>query len=180
VAGHRLAPRNFTPFLMKFIKNTLLAGVPFGLFMAVFFAFMRPGPIGLAAGLIGGLFFGLIMAGFVAYQRRKTTAAKPVFPGEELLHDGPANHFRNGEGVGGWLYLTNRRLFFRSHPLNLQPHETDLPLGEIATAAPALTLGLIPNGLVVSTATGASERFVVEQRKSWSTAIAQARTVLAS
>jgi len=159
----------------RFLTNILRTGLPFGFFLGIFSAFFTHGiyrPVIGAA--IGGLLFGLCMAGFVEYQRRQVRN-RPTFSDEELIYDGPANHLFRGEGVGGWLYLTTGRLFFQSHRINLQPHETDLPLNEIAEAAPALTARFIPNGLLVSTVSGTKERFVVDGRNHWSAAIASAK-----
>jgi hypothetical protein len=58
---------------------------------------------------------------------------------------------------------------------NLQNHETDLPLTDIVEASPSLTIGFIPNGLVVRTVSGKRERFVVEGRRRWSAEISGAR-----
>lgn len=41
---------------------------------------------------------------------------------------------RGWEGVGGRLYLTNRRLVFESHAINLQTGTTDIPLADIVDA----------------------------------------------
>ena len=161
---------------MKFLKTTLITGIPFGIAIGAFFYFFFEYRSSmLFSGVFGGFFFGLSMAAFSSYQRRRFAAERPGFPGEEVIHEGPANHFFHGEGVGGWLYLTSRRLFFRSHRINLQPHETDLLLADISSSTPALTAGIIPNGLSVSTVSGSVERFVVEGRKQWSEAIANAK-----
>ena len=60
----------------------------------------------------------------------------PVFVGETMLRNGPANHFVGVEGVGGWLYLTSGRLYFRSHSLNIQNHECSLMLDDVTAHSP--------------------------------------------
>jgi hypothetical protein len=72
--------------------------------------------------------------------------------------------------VGGWLYLTTKRLYFRSHAFNNQNHELVIPLREITNAKRSWTAGIIPNGLTVETAKG-RERFVVNGARSWVEAI---------
>ena len=123
---------------------------------------------GLVTGAASGLAFGLAMAGFMAIQRRRFSRTRPEFRGEELLHDGPANHFVNGEGVGGWLFLTRDRLLFRSHQVNIQPHELSVPLADIAEIQPVRTARIFPNGLRLVTRSGREERFVVEAHRRWS------------
>ena len=161
---------------MNFFSMVLRTGIPFGISMGAFlWFFFGHRSISITSGVLAGVLFGICMALFASYQRRRFQAERPDFHGEELIHEGPANHFFHGEGVGGWLYLTTGRLLFRSHRVNLQPHETDLPLNEISTATPSATAGFIPNGLSISTASGAVERFVVEGRKQWSDAITNAK-----
>lgn len=163
----------------KYLAATLRCGIPFGVIMAVPFSFTTGWRVGISAGLVAGLLFGVIMAVFVGWQKRRFQTERPDFTGEQLLWEGPANHFLRGEGVGGWLYLTTRRLLFRSHAFNIQRHETDLPLVDIAEASPVLTAGFIPNGLLVCTRSGRRERFVVEQRQRWSAEITSARKRIA-
>jgi hypothetical protein len=130
---------------------------------------------GTPLGLLIGLFFGFAMAASTSVLRRRFQTVRPDFSDEQLLFEGPANHFSGLEAAGGWLYLTTRRLLFRSHRLNFQPHETNLPLEDIVKASPTLTAGLIPNGLLVNTISGRRERFVVDNRKRWSDAISKAK-----
>lgn len=165
---------------MKFLRTMLLAGVIFSLFMVLFLSLN-----GLIAYgywhvswrivVIGGIVFGFFTATNAAIVRRYFQRNRPDFHNEELIYEGPANHCYRWENTGGWLYLTTRRLLFRSHRINLQPHETDLSLSEIIRAEPSKT-GIIPNGLRIVIATGAVERFVVEGRHQWSDAIAQAKS----
>jgi hypothetical protein len=157
--------------MLRFIKMTAFAGVPFGLLMGLFFTFrsVNPfavGPFGLVLGLAAGLLFGLLTATFAAWQRSRFTREDPCLEDEQLLKQGPANHFLGLEGVGGWLYLTDKRLLFRSHRFNVQNHEVSMPLDEIVEAQVCPTAWIIPNGLRVVT-TQKAERFVVEGRRTW-------------
>ncbi|HEY6154725.1 MAG TPA: hypothetical protein VIW07_13375 [Candidatus Udaeobacter sp.] len=161
--------------MIRFVVSTLRSGIPFGIAMAITIWFIVGSRLALSGGVVAGLLFGILMAAFVTFQRRRFLAQQPDFPDEEVVWQGPANHFFNGEGVGGWLYLTTRRLFFRSHAVNIQRHETNLLLADIAEATPRLTAGFIPNGLLVRTASGAEERFVVDGRKRWCSEITNAK-----
>lgn len=87
--------------------------------------------------------------------------------GEVILKEGPANHFKGIEAVGGKLQLTNRRLIFRSHALNVQTHEESYLLADIASVRTRNTLGIVPNGLAVIFNDGREERFVLYGRKKW-------------
>lgn len=157
--------------MATFAKNAALGGLAFGIGMGLFLGF-RVGDyvVGVVAGLATGVGFGVVLGAFARYQTGKFTAQDPTAPGEQLLKQGAANHFRMGESVGGFLYLSDSRLLFRSHRYNIQKHEQSIPLTVVRDVQPCMTLLVVPNGIRVVTADGV-ERFVVEDRKSWINAI---------
>jgi hypothetical protein len=161
--------------MLQFLKKTAFAGAPFGLIMGLLFTFQSGHPLGFAFGLAAGLLFGLCLAAFVEWQRSRFTLESSVLGDEQVFKQGPANHFRDLEGVGGWLVLTDKRLLFRPHRFNAQKQELALPLGEIQKAEPYSTAWVLPNGLRVTTTQG-QERFVVEGRQSWVDVIRQAKS----
>jgi hypothetical protein len=171
---HEIGPSGST----KFIKMMLLTGIPFGLFMGIFWSFEYGWKSAVVMGSVGGLLFGVLMGAFAGYQRKKFQVETHSFPGEDLVKQGGANHFRNLEGVGGWMYLTDQRLLFRSHSMNIQRHELSIPLREISEVKPCMTFGLIPNGLEIRTADEQREKFVVEDRRDWAKKILEAKARL--
>jgi hypothetical protein len=106
------------------------------------------------------------MAGTASGLQRHFERDPPVVDGEDVLLQGPANHFRGVEGVGGWLVLTDQRLLFQPHGMNIQKEEWSVPLSDLIRMEPRRTLWVIPNGLKAVTAAG-EERFVVEKRTPW-------------
>jgi hypothetical protein len=97
-------------------------------------------------------------------------------PGEIIVEQGRANAQRGAESVGGWLYLTDRRLIFESHSLNVQTGETIIPRDQIASVTKEWTrflnrIPLAPNSIEVHLRGEESYRFVVNGRKSWIAAI---------
>jgi len=83
---------------------------------------------------------------------------------------------RGFETMGGRLFLTNTRLFFQSHALNLQTGPTEIGLAQIRGTKRRLGkfLGLVPllpNSLAVLTASGAEFSFVLSNRSDWEAAI---------
>lgn len=86
---------------------------------------------------------------------------------EGAIYEGAANHFAGAESVGGKLYLRPDALVFVSHGLNIQRHQMSIALADITKLETSNTLGLVPNGMTVYTASGASEKFVVNKRKVW-------------
>jgi hypothetical protein len=165
--GDRLATRVY-----RFAKVAVLAGVPFGFFMGVW---SHPGPpLGLPGFLIialpSGVMFGVMLAAFIESQRSRFTHEDPCLEEERVLKQGPANHLCGWEARGGWLYLTDRRLLFRSHGYNIQNQELSIPIEAVVDAQPCATFCLIPNGLRVLTQHSV-QRFVVSRRRSWAAAI---------
>jgi hypothetical protein len=92
-------------------------------------------------------------------------------PGETILKEGGASHAKGFETVGGHLWLTNARLFFKSHALNIQVHEASYYLPDIASIQPH---GLVPTWMLVTLRNGRQEKFVVFGRAEWVAAIAEA------
>lgn len=151
----------------RLVKTAFFSGVPFGLCMGLFFAWIYKSYTAFPAGLACGLAFGFIVAIFTETQRKRMESKDGWLDGEPIIFQGPANHFFNGEGRGGWLTLTPSRPVFRSHGMNVQNQPLDIGIGELADIVPTLTIGLIPNGLRVFLKTGKKESFVVNTRKKW-------------
>lgn len=141
----------------------------------------------LTACATGGALFGGIMSAVVALvarsARRTAHAAMrgegplALAEGERLLEDGPANHAGRGETVGGWLFLTDRRLAFLPHRLSFGlGGPVTLPLDEVAAASAATLYRVVPQALVVERTDGGVERFAVGSRgQAWADAIEEAR-----
>ena len=96
-------------------------------------------------------------------------------PNESVTKSGAANLQRGAETVGGKLFLTNERLIFEAHALNIQTGVTIVPLNGIQETTPCWTkflnlLPLAPNSLAVKS-TDDEWRFVLFGRKKWKAAI---------
>jgi hypothetical protein len=83
--------------------------------------------------------------------------------GEQIKFQGPANHIKGIEAVGGKIYLTNQRLFFRSHKWNFQNHSLSIPLEQIGNMEERLPRFAVKKRLIVKTTNGKCERFVLER-----------------
>lgn len=118
-------------------------------------------------GALGGLLFGWSM-GLFAKSKLLTQGTKiDTEPDETVLFETGANHFKGAEGVGGKLYLTNKRLVFKSHQFNFQNHEWSINLSDIDKVDRYKTLGLVNKGLSVTPAGNKIEKFVVQQPDKW-------------
>lgn len=163
----------------RFLKAALALGIFFGVTMGIVFGLLDGWKVGLIIGGASGAFFGLIVGAaftaFYAYQKRKAVQMPlELETGEKILREGAANRLVNRIGVGGWLYLTNRKLVFRPHKFNFQVHEISLPLAKIAATAPAQAMGIFPTGLNITLKDKTTEKFVVESRSEWREQISRA------
>jgi len=159
----------------KVIAMALVFGAPMGLLV------LWQGNDWVVA-LVVGTTAGCLFAGAMAYivgrvgqggevERDWFGDLEPFAEDETILREGLANHFKGIEGVGGKLYLTEQRLRFVSHKLNVQTHDECYPLAEIAKVETRRTLGIIPNGLRITSKDGKTERFVVYGNREWVAAI---------
>lgn len=155
----------------SFFSHFLKTGLPFGVIMGVVFSLIYDWVTGTIAGILCGISFGIAIAVFVGLQEKKFTKDRPLKPDEELIKEGGANHFLNGEAVGGWIYLTSSRLFFKSHGSNIQNHELSVPIYEIDYAEKANTFGIIPNQLKLTLRDGQVLKFVVSGANEWVSSI---------
>ena len=86
---------------------------------------------------------------------------------ENIEIEGPANLFRGFEGVGGKLFITNKKLIFNSHKINIQKGQTDIPYENISEIIKRKTAKLIDNGIRIKTNDGNEFNFVVNEREQW-------------
>ncbi|MEB2777704.1 GRAM domain-containing protein [Algoriphagus sp. D3-2-R+10] len=120
-----------------------------------------------------GIFFGVIMVISFPYLFGKFAISlgkninPELDPDEEIETEGPANLFRGKEAVGGKLFLTNEKLIFKSHKLNIRTGQSDIPFDTIIDIQEQKTEKLTDNGLRVKTVDGREYDFVVDDRKSW-------------
>ena len=87
--------------------------------------------------------------------------------GEIIEIEGPANLFRGIEAVGGKLFLTNRKIIFKSHKVNVQSGQSEIQYDNIIELIKRKTGRLIDNGIRIKTNDGATFDFVVNERDNW-------------
>ena len=156
------------------LKIFLLLWIAFGGVMGILFMWQAGPRFGVPIGLVSGLLFASIMTAFAHYQARKFRGLCPLEQGERLLKEGPANHIVGAEGVGGWLYFTTSRLYFRSHKINIQNHELVIALEQIVSVKTSGMFSIILNGLTVETRNG-TEKFVVQGVRDWAEMIVKTK-----
>lgn len=75
-----------------------------------------------------------------------------------------ANLFRGVEAVGGKIFFESTCLIFKSHEYNIQTGETSIDYKQIDTIENTKTLGVVPNGILITTKDDIKYRFVVNNR----------------
>ncbi len=161
--------------IIRFIKTSLLMGVPFGFFMAIpvfGLAYLVVGwetsiMLGLATWIGAGVLFGCSMAACSEIFIVAMQPAAPKFEGHTIAFQKGANHFAGYEGRGGWLTMTETHLAFRSHGINFQNHPIDIQLEDIDRVVPLRLLLLFPTGLRVLLKDGTNHLFAVQNRGEW-------------
>ncbi len=161
---------------MTEIRNSILAGLAFALLFGLYLAVRFNTNYALIAGPISGLAFGTALYFFVTSKTVKKQTQIENLEGKTIIRSGGANHFINGEAVGGKLYLFTDKLQFQSHGYNFQNHGQIINLEEIKDVSFYNTLGLIPNGLAITTHAGQTEKFIVSSRRLWKDEIEKLKT----
>ena len=116
----------------------------------------------IAAGALSGFIFNFIMNLFKNSKFVKKSTAISLNENEIILLEKDANHFKGIESVGGRMFVTNNRIIFKSHALNIQNHEVSYIWNEIKQVTRYKSLGLLNNGLELHLKNNKVEKFVVE------------------
>ncbi len=160
------------PFIYK-ISFALSSGLIFAVLNSIIYYFFIENEFTWGRFIFNMIFFGILFGfGYLFLLKRMTDKLMKkididVDEEEQELHEGPATLFRGIEGVGGKLLLTDKRLVFKSHRMNIQSGETQCLLIEINKVEPRKTAKLFQNGLKVTTNSGEEYDFVVYERDFW-------------
>ncbi len=152
---------------MTDIKNSILAGLAFGIFMGIFFALSNGIHFALIVGPISGLAFGAAIYYFITSKTVKQQTEIANLDEQPVIYAGGANHIKNREAIGGKLYLLSNRLQFKSHNFNRQNHESSIAIDQIKEMRFYNTLWIVPNGLEIVLQDRQTEKFVVNNRQIW-------------
>ncbi len=124
-------------------------------------------------GIFFGIFFGIgfpyVSEKFARnFSKKMGIKIKPEIELNEVIEiEGPANLFRGIEGVGGKIFLTDKKLIFKSHKINIQSGQTNINYDEITEIIKRKTAKLIDNGIRIKTNQGNEFDFVVNEREKW-------------
>ena len=106
---------------------------------------------GLSFGIFFGIGFPYVSEQFAGkFSKKMGMKIKPELElNEEIEIEGPANLFRVIEGVGGKIFLNNKKVIFKSHKINIQKGQTDIEYSTIKEIVKRKTAKLIDNGIII-------------------------------
>ena len=126
----------------------------------------------LESAILQGVIFGALFVLLFPWTLKKMigkridTIVPELFENEKVEEEIFASLFRGIEGVGGKIFLTNDRLIFKSHSLNIQKGQTNIDYSEISSVGRRKTMKIINNGMKILTNKGQEYCFVVNDRES--------------
>ena len=142
----------------EYVTMALSCGLSYGLMMWLLNGDFTSA---LISGVMFGTLFTLVMLLFIKSQEKKFLKF-----GEELrktktvICEGPANHKKKFNAIGGWLYLCEEELKFFPHKINVNAQELTIALADIKA------VNIKSNQLFVQTSL-TEIRFVVNQAPLW-------------
>lgn len=77
----------------------------------------------------------------------------------------PANLFRGLEAVGGRMKITENKIVFHPHKLNVNQVDLTLNMSDIKEVGKRNTLYIVPNGMRIVVNSGEEYKFVVNNRR---------------
>lgn len=120
-------------------------------------------------GIIFTVFYGLLF--YLVTEKLIPTLAKSVKPklleGEKVAIESLANLSNGFEKIGGKLFLTDKRLIFKSHKLNIHRKQINFEFGQISEVVKQKIAKISDNGVRVTTTDGKNFDFVVQDRDKW-------------
>ena len=159
------------------IVSAILTGLLFVGIMSLMDYLLNGSFKSLNSYLFQGIFFGIFMGIGFPYVTEKfgkkftSKLGKNIKPelleNEKIEIEGPANLFRGMEGVGGKIFLTNKKVIFKSHKINIQKGQTDIEYENITEIIARKTAKLINNGIRIKMRNGKEFDFVVNEREKW-------------
>ncbi|HOX81785.1 MAG TPA: GRAM domain-containing protein [Chryseolinea sp.] len=157
------------------MKKTLITavafGFPCGLAMGIFNSAIHweLNSRTIFTGIIGGLVMGVAFAITMKYLAKNLfkSISFELAEDEKLIKEGGANHIMGREGVGGKLVLTDKRLVFKSHKLNIQNHEQVFHFNDIQSLGEAKSLFILKNKLVLELLSKDLHKFIVDEPGVW-------------
>ena len=141
------------------------AGLFYGFFMGLFLNNMKSGAM---SGLLFGVFFTLCTAlsgkHFEKKFRRHRAEISKV---RKIICEGPANHKKGANAIGGWLFFSEDTMEFYPHKMNIGGQNISILTDEIVSVETRA------QQLKIHTKTGENFTFIVNKAKLWKQSITE-------
>ena len=140
-------------------------GLVFGVLMGLFWGDMTTGII---TGVLSGVLFTVCMAIFSKHIEKKAEHLRAeISKARKIICEGPANHKKGVNAIGGWLFLSEDAIEFYPHKMNIGGQNIPILLDDISDVETKL------NQLKIHTKTNETFIFVVNKANLWKQSITE-------
>lgn len=140
-------------------------GLAYGFFMGLFWGDMT---MGIIAGVLFGVLFTLCMALFSKHIEKKSEHLRAeISKVRKIICEGPANHKKGANAIGGWLFLSEDAIEFYPHKMNIGGQNIPILIDDIAN------IETKSNQLKIHTKANETFIFVVNKANLWKQSITE-------
>lgn len=148
-------------YSITFCSSSLL----FGLYVGTFQSDVR---MGIFAGLLFGVLFTACMVLFSKHLEKKSEHLRiEISKSKKIVCEGPANHKKGTNAIGGWLFLSENTLEFYPHKINIGGQNLSVSIDNIVKVETKF------NRLKILTKSGDAFTFVVNKTNLWNRLITE-------
>lgn len=138
-------------------------GLVYGVVMGLFLGNMT---IGIIAGILFGVLYTVCMAIVSKLLEKKFKHLRAeISKSRKIICEGPANHKKEVNVIGGWLFLSEDTIEFYPHKMNIGGQNIPILLGNISNVETK------SNQLKIHTKTNETFTFVVNKANLWKQSI---------
>ena len=140
-------------------------GLVYGVLMGLFWGNMITG---IMAGVLFGVLFTACMAILSKHIEKKSEHLRAeISKVRKIICEGPANHKKGVNAIGGWLFLSEDAIEFYPHKMNIGGQNIPILLDDISDVETKL------NQLKIHTKTNETFIFVVNKANLWKQSITE-------
>ena len=140
-------------------------GLAYGVLMGLFGSNMT---MGIIEGVIFGVLFTVAMAIFTKHIEKKSEHLRAeISKVRKIICEGPANHKKGVNAIGGWLFLSEDAIEFYPHKMNIGGQNIPILLDDI------LDVKTKSNQLKIHTRSNETFIFVVNKANLWKQSITE-------
>lgn len=124
----------------------------------------------ITAGIIGGVLFGVLFTACIAIfsnhiEKKSEHLRDEISKVRKIICEGPANHKKGGNAIGGWLFVSEDAIEFYPHKMNIGGQNIPILLDDISDVETKF------NQLKIHTKTNETFIFVVNKANLWKQSI---------